>query len=71
MIKDTFVEVCLRDQKKNGFKRSAPLCPWMTPGLVKCAKRKAYLWEVYKNHPTPERHHRFKEYRNIFKSTTL
>jgi len=43
----------------------------MTPGLVKCAKRKSYPSEVYKNHPTPERHHRFKEYRKIFKSATL
>jgi len=32
-IKDTFVEVCLRDQKKKDSKRSFPFCPWMTPGL--------------------------------------
>ena len=38
--------------------------------LVKLAKRKVYLWKIYKNHPTPERHHRYKEYRNIFKSAT-
>ena len=70
MIKDTFVEICLRDQKKSDSLRSAPLCPWMTPGLVKCANREAYLWKVYKNHLKPERHHRFKENRNIFKLAT-
>ena len=32
MIKDTFVEVCLRDQKKNDSKGPAPLCPQMTLG---------------------------------------
>ena len=70
VIKDTFVEVCLRDQKKNNSKRSAPLRPWMTPELVKRTKRKFYLWKVYKNHLKPERHHRFKENRNIFKLAT-
>ena len=43
VIKDTFIEVCLHDQKKNDSKSSAPLCPWMTPGLVKYAKQKTYL----------------------------
>ena len=56
-------------QKHVKNKNKNKYCPWLTPSLMKCCRKKSRLLNVYKNHKTTVNFTKYKLYRNCLKST--
>jgi len=51
-VKEKFASYCLKAPFKNlRSKRSTPVAPWLTSGVLKSIKRKQNLWKEYKRRP--------------------
>ena len=68
-VKEKFTSYCLKAPLKNPrSKRSTPVAPWLTSGVLKIIKRKQNLWKEYKKRPNKAKLEAFKLYRNFLKS---
>ena len=68
-VKEKFTSYCLKAPLKNPrSKRSTPVAPWLTSGVLKSIKRKQNLWKEYKKRPNKAKLEAFKLYRNFLKS---
>ena len=70
-VKESIFDVCALSPSTSRSKRSIPLNPWMTPGLLKSWRRKNNLWKAFKSAKpslNAARLQQFKLYRNVFNS---
>ena len=68
-VKEKFTSYCLKAPLKNPrSKRSTPVAPWLTSGVLKSIKRKQNLWKEYKKRQNKAKLEAFKLYRNFLKS---
>ena len=68
-VKEKFAAYCLKAPLRNPrSRRSTPIAPWLTPGVLKSINRKQNLWKEYKNRPSDAKLEAFKLYRNMLKS---
>ena len=68
-VKEKFAAYCLKAPLRNPrSKRSTPIAPWLTSGVLKSINKKHDLWEEYKNRPSDAKLEAFKLYRNMLKS---
>ncbi len=63
-ILNNLVDECIPIRKHKINKKTEPLSPWITKGLLKSINIKNKLYKNYKNSPTGENLHKFKTYRN-------
>ena len=70
-VKVSIIDVCAASPSTSRSKRSIPLNPWMTPGLLRSWRRKNNLWKAYKSakpSSSAARLQLFKLYRNVYNS---
>jgi len=70
-LKEVIFDTCNAPQSNPASKRTTPLNPWMTPGLLKSWRKKNYLWKAYRCSKPFSRDSRlqlFKAYRRVYNS---
>ena len=70
-LKEVIFDTCDAPQSNPASKRTTPLNPWMTPGLLKSWRKKNYLWKAYRCSKPFSRDSRlqlFKAYRRVYNS---
>jgi hypothetical protein len=67
-VKSAILQTCNPLSLRCRPRKSEPLNPWVTPGLLTSWRRKNYLWKKWKASSLVRHLDEYKSYRNVFKS---